>query len=226
MINNIQIYGPFNTGTNLVYKLLTDNISKNIKIFNNNWKHTLDSKSLIKCASNKNNLIILMYKNVYNWVGSILKFKYDFEIPNGYNNKCKMKDVNNKNQYYFDNIIDAYNQYYYMYIDLIENNSNVVWIDYYHLINKETSFQYLSNKLKSFDIKFHSEKLYIEVLGKPAKHHGKSVSSSDEAMNKYDQINKKYNTECNFLLPSYIDLRIIEYFEESSTSSNHTTVSK
>ena len=44
-------------------------------------------------------------------------------------------------KYKFSNIIELYNYYYCMYNKLIENNNNVIFIDYRKIIDKSTAFQ-------------------------------------------------------------------------------------
>jgi hypothetical protein len=42
-------------------------------------------------------------------------------------------------------------------MDIIEKNSNVIFVDYYKLINKDTCFEYLNQKLSSLGIKMNNQ---------------------------------------------------------------------
>ena len=100
-------------------------------------------------------------------------------------------------------------------MDIIEHNSNVVFVDYYKLINNETCFDYLNQKLLPLGIKIKNREKMMEQLNKPAKGHGTCIQNSFMALNKYmtnqelvqNFIIKKTNLNCS------IDKKVIEYFE-------------
>ena len=81
-IEKIQVLGPFNSGTNLISKLLINNLENlentKVKIKLNSewhtllWKHTLDYDKIYEIRSD-NVLVIISYKNIYNWISSAFK---------------------------------------------------------------------------------------------------------------------------------------------------------
>lgn len=81
IIKKIQILGPFNTGTNLISKILNDNLSEDIYIESEGhtllFKHILNKKNIINTInSNQDTLFICIYKPIHNWICSIRKASY------------------------------------------------------------------------------------------------------------------------------------------------------
>ena len=81
MITKIQILGPFNTGTNLLAKILKKNINQDIKIHREGhtlfWKHTIDRSKIDEyIESNPDTLFICLYKPIQNWICSMKKASY------------------------------------------------------------------------------------------------------------------------------------------------------
>jgi hypothetical protein len=72
----IIILGPFNSGTNLIEKIfINHDIIYNETIY---WKHTILIDTLCKLCEIKDVIIIIMYRNIYNWLNSINNTKYLF----------------------------------------------------------------------------------------------------------------------------------------------------
>ena len=65
----VQIYGPFCTGTNLIAKIINENV-ENIEVHSELlWKHTIDIKSLKNTViNNPKSIFICMYKPPYHWI--------------------------------------------------------------------------------------------------------------------------------------------------------------
>lgn len=222
-INIVFCIGPFNTGTNLLQNIISNaeciNINNNNSIIlrnknNEPWikgvnvKHCFSRNILNQFIYTKNMGVIILYKNVYNWIYSIKKEPYEFKFN-------KIFDTVTIDNYRFKNIIEIYNLYYTIYMDIIEKNSNVVFVDYYKLINNETCFDYLNQKLLPLGIKIRNQEKMMEQLNKPAKQHGACIKNSLFALNKY-----MYNQELvqNFImkntnLNSSINNQVIDYFE-------------
>ncbi len=224
-INQVFCIGPFNSGTNLLEKILSNsdcvNISKNegIKIVNKerdewipnvNFKHCFLRNVLDKYVHTKNTGIIILYKNVYNWLYSVKKEPYDIKLI-----KNKLFDTLLFANHKFDHIIQLYNLYYTMYMDIIEKNSNVIFIDYYKVINKDTCFEYLNQKLSPLGIKVNNREKMMKQLNRPSKTHGKCIQNSNMALQNYllnQELVKKFvitNTKLNHT----IDTKVIQYFE-------------
>lgn len=225
--------GPFNSGTNLIQNILANaqpvnmNTSENIRVFNKpendpQWinsvhlKHCFLKNVLNKYIHMKNMGIIVLYKNVYNWIYSIKKEPYEFKFIN---TKNKLFDTLTLGPYKFDHIIQAHNLYYTIYMDILEKNSNVVFIDYYKLINNESCFEYLNQKLSPLGIKIQNREKMMKEMNKPAKNHGKSIQNSNLALKNYlsnQELVKQFvikNTKLNHT----VNTKIIQYFENEET---------
>ena len=66
------------TGTNLMKNILTTsdlqtNLQIPVLLEDIVWKHTLDINKIQSILNNKDNYVIVMYKNLYNWLYSIKK---------------------------------------------------------------------------------------------------------------------------------------------------------
>jgi hypothetical protein len=228
-ITQVFCIGPFNTGTNLLQKILSNsdtiNINKNegIKIINKerhewipnvNFKHCFLRNILDKYVHTKNTGIIILYKNVYNWLYSMKKESYEVKFI-----KNKLFDKLLLGKYKFNNIIQLYNLYYTMYMDIIEKNSNVIFVDYYKLINKDTCFEYLNQKLSSLGIKMNNQEKMMKELNKPAKNHGLCIQNSNLALQNYisnQELVKQFVIQ-NTNLNHTIDTKVIKYFENADS---------
>jgi hypothetical protein len=88
----IKIVGPFNTGTNLLANII--NSDNCVDLLSNSTcsllrqtthdatnfdKHTVNISEIIQYLQNEKNLVIIMYKNVYNWLYSIKKAQYSLK---------------------------------------------------------------------------------------------------------------------------------------------------
>jgi hypothetical protein len=226
-INQVFCIGPFNSGTNLLNNILSNavkiNTNQKIRVFDKpendaEWinsvhlKHCFLKNVLNKYIHVKNMGIIVLYKNIYNWIYSIKKEPYEFKFIR---NKNKLFDTLFLGQYKFDNIIQAHNLYYTIYMDMIQKNSNVIFVDYYKLINNETCFEYLNQKLLPLGIKINNRKKMMREMNKPAKNHGNSIQNSNLALKNYlsnQELVKQFvikNTNLNHT----IHTNVIEYFE-------------
>jgi hypothetical protein len=162
----------------------------------------------------KNMGVIVLYKNVYNWIYSIKKHAYEFKFI-----KNKLFDTLLLGQYKFHDIIQVYNLYYSLYMSIIEKKSNVIFVDYYKLINKDTCFEYLNQKLSPLGIKITNREKMMKELNKPAKNHGKCIQNSNLALQNYmlnQQLVKNFvitNTNLN----NTIDRKVIKYFENEDS---------
>jgi hypothetical protein len=233
-INQVFFIGPFNSGTNLLQNILSNaetinmNTSQNIRVFNkrendSEWinsvhlKHCFLKNVLNKYIHMKNMGVIVLYKNVYNWIYSIKKEPYEFKFIN---NKNKLFSTLFLGQYKFNNIIQAHNLYYTMYMDIIEKNSNVIFVDYYKLINNETSFDYLNQKLYPLGIKINNREKMMKELNKPAKNHGLCIQNSNLALQNYvsnQELVKQFVIQ-NTNLNRNVNTKVIKYFENEKNN--------
>lgn len=196
-IKYIQILGPYNSGTNLISKILNENLSNvNINPLKKLdpliiWKHTIDKNKLFRVVqNNKNTLFICIYKPIFNWIHSIFKSSYEIKIENK-NIKSSCQFIDKK----YNNLIEIYNEYYLNYIKLISNFDNVIYMNYYDFISKNSK-NYINSKLKKFKLKITKNNIQ-NILNNPGKNHGISVKSAEEALKNreinYQKIkNKEY----------------------------------
>mgnify|MGYP001181118613 CR=1 FL=1 len=115
----------------------------------------------------------------------------------------------------FPNIIEIYNQYYNMYIELIQTYKRVIFMNYYDFIKKENVVKYITNKLFRYNLSIKSDNNIFSILSKPSKKHGKSVNSSNQALNKKNEcFNKINNFEKNrLIIKKHFNYEIIDFFE-------------
>jgi hypothetical protein len=226
-MEQIQILGPYNTGTNLVARLFKNNSINNedallgiydhkgirVDAINHPNKYVIDKHSIDReklthiIGSRPDVLFVCMYRPLKNWILSIKKEKYtiswDFKVGSRVAFKNRI----------FKHIVDLYNHYYNNYIYLINKHANIIYLEYNKIIIKENLLNYIGQKIKKYSIKIKSEEHLFETLERPAKGHGQSVYSYIEALNKYKK-------ECNFKIDDedkyyeLLDKKIPEFFEK------------
>jgi hypothetical protein len=104
-------------------------------------------------------------------------------------------------------------------MDIIQQNSNVIFVDYYKLINNDSSFEYLNQKLSPLGIKVNNREKMLKELNKPAKTHGKCIQNSNIALQNYllnQELVKQFVIK-NTRLNHTINTKVIEYFENEET---------
>jgi hypothetical protein len=202
---SLQVIGPFNTGTNLMYSLLS-NKTKSFKI-DFIWKHEINFSSLEHHIKDNRKKFIIMYKPIYNWIYSIKKASYDIKfLENGIHGKVLFK------QKIYKNIIEVYNLYYQMYLKIL-TCPNVIFINYYKLISDD-GLDYLNNKLQKIGIEKLDLYEYNTALSKPAKNHGRSVKNANEALDRFDRVNEEYKQKvCNSELVHSLDLDLYKILD-------------
>ena len=161
--------------------------------------------------NNKNTLFICMYKPINHWIESIKKSLYNITWNKDIYSKCTFKDKS-KNIFEYKNIVELYNSYYLTYKYLIEKYNNVIWIDYYKLLDKENVKKYIKDKLSSFNIK-DKENNINDILNKPSKIHGNPVNNSEEALKKKIEIDNNYeNCEDKKFIDNILDKSIVDFY--------------
>ena len=227
-INRLFCVGPFNSGTNLLNNILNnaccvDRVNKQIiKILESDvineepdpilkeisFKHVFSEEVLNKYVNYENIGVIVLYKNIYNWIYSVKKSPYHLVFDTLFTTI----DFKGKK---FDNIIELYNFYYKMYINVIEKNNNVIFIDYYKLIDDKISFNYINYKLSKFRLCIVSKLRLFKELNTPSKNHGDCVSNSKKALENYlmnQELVKNYIIN-NTNLIEKVDTNITHFFE-------------
>ena len=219
MSNKVHIIGPFNTGTNLLHNIIKKcnciDLNTNEPVILEDQhkpfsKHTIKIKDINEYISNKNNLLIIMYKNVYNWLYSIQKAPYDVKFTKMYSSVELFSKT-------FPNMIEVYNFYYINYLSLLNQFDNVIFLDYEKIIDTPTSYDYLNTKLQKINLRVLSKDNYYLELSRPAKQHGASVLCATEANKKFKQNNdmvKRFVQQ----IPSFnksIKSELITFFENN-----------
>ena len=211
-IKSIKILGPPNTGTNLITKILEGNFSNNLVMRSHHGKHHLIKSALINIIiENKDTLFIIMYKPLRNWICSMYKARYNMKF-NSMQSKCILKEKK------FTNIVECHNHYYKMYMELINKYENVIFLNYYDIIQKEKTIDYLSNKLFKFNLYIKPDNNILSVLNRPAKGHGQSVKSAKEAIQKRKACIEKINNDRTnrSTIKKYQNPEIVPYFEKNN----------
>ena len=238
-MSQIYVFGPYNSGTNIIDKVLTRckciNKTTSQSIFNATpkinaapiWKHTIKKPELQKIINNPNNIVIFMYKNIYNWISSIQKSPYNIKFKNTdkremLNNNIILAEPQFNYNHTFGNIIHLYNLYYSNYLSLlVEHPKNVIFLDYYKIINRDTSFNYLNDKLNAVHLKIVNECEFLNILSVPSKSHGLSVKNSQEAYSKYMSTNIRIKIYLlnKTKIHEYVNNNIIHYFENTEDNN-------
>jgi len=182
----LQVLGPFNTGTNLMYSLLSKN-TQSYKI-DFMYKHEINFSTLNNQVQDENKKYIIMYKPIYNWIYSLQKASYDLKFLE--NNIYGQVSYKGK---IYKNAIEVYNLYYEMYLKLA-NLPNVVIINYYKLISDD-GLNYLNDKLNKIGFTQVNLDDFNQALNKPAKNHGKSVKNANEALERYHRVYDEYKNK-------------------------------
>ena len=221
-IRKIQILGPYCSGTNLVSKILQQNIKQDIQIHREGhtlfWKHKINKSFIEKyITSNTNTLFICIYKPIHNWVCSVQNFSYNIDWDKTLTGKCIFKKIKDKNNIdlEYKNIIELYNEYYNMYMELIHSHKRVIFLNYYDIIDKKNVVKYITNKLFVYNLSIKNNNNIFSILDKPAKKPEKSVKSSDEAINKKNESYNKINNcgKNRLIIKKHLNNEIIDFFE-------------
>ena len=232
----IKIIGPYNSGTNLLTKLLHKNVIKNdkinvidINILQNNdmtmWKHANNYETISEYLDKYDNVkIIFIYKNFLSLINSMKKEKYNFRFSNIYKDKISFngnKSLISKNfiKYNYDSILDYYNCYYESYKNILTNpkyKGRVLYIDYRKLINKYNTYEYLESKLSIFNYNIKFPLSIITTLSKPSKPDKTCMKNSEEALENYRKNKKQIYKEAminNSKIIKNFNLSLLKYYE-------------
>jgi hypothetical protein len=207
-ITTIRILGPFNTGTNLLVKMIEHNITPvltvlgpdNMKI----WKHEIEFAVLNEhIAKEKSTLFICLYRPVASWIESVKKSPYDIEWDQNDKSTCSMLGVS------YSSIFHLYQKYYRNYTNLMQQHNNVISLEYYKIIIPDSAGSYINRKLGKFGLEIVSLDHLHTVLHRPSKAHGNSVQNCDEAIKKYKDLKSR-----DVDYTPYTDTDLIRFFEE------------
>jgi hypothetical protein len=132
----VQILGPFNTGTNLLHQIISTAYNTKIGPIGSTiiWKHTIIDNVVVRNKI-KNVLKIVMVRDPYFWLRSLEKKRYTFE------SKSKNPDDINKllvkpcklRTHKFSNCVQLWNYYYKNYLKFLSKD-RTLYISYEQLI--------------------------------------------------------------------------------------------
>jgi hypothetical protein len=188
---NIQIFGPFNSGTNLIARIMRYGLVEpfNMKAAGGTHicKHTIKAHVLEEnVRKNKDTLFICMYRPMAYWVESIKNNLYDLVWDKNIKNPCMFRNVK------YDTVFHLHKAYYDAYKNICSKYSNVIWLEYNILINKEIAYQYLNNKLFKTNLQFKSKEKIISILEKPSKNPNNEYGKNcDQALTYLQDLKQK-----------------------------------
>ena len=184
MYNKVQILGPFNSGTNLILKILKQCLRDSIQLEGDVadkdtviWKHTHIKLTPNFIRTHSSVIFIIMYRPIQTWIESVRKFQYDIQWSKGINDTCMFEDKK------YNSIIHLHNSIYTKYRNILNQCDNVLFLNYYDVIST-SGFSYTKQKMAAKNLSLIHEELFYTTLNRPSKQHGNSVSNSNEANEK------------------------------------------
>uniref|UniRef100_A0A6C0B1I5 Sulfotransferase domain-containing protein n=1 Tax=viral metagenome TaxID=1070528 RepID=A0A6C0B1I5_9ZZZZ len=200
MFDSLNLLGPFNSGTNLVVKLLENQITCKFNGSTHYWKHGVNFVDVEeKIQEKKNTLFIVCYRPLYSWIKSVEKEQYNLIWDKQINSPVSL------NGFKFNNIIEMHESYYNIYKHFIDKYPNVIKVEYYKICDNTISYDYMARKLKPFNILLPNKVFYDNILNMPSKNYGVSVNNSQEALKQKAQLDvicpeefKKQNEITNY----------------------------
>ena len=104
---------------------------------------------------------------------------------------------------------------------LDEHKDQVIFIDYYKMIHKETAAGYIQEKLSGIGLQLVNTSNVLSVLQKPSKSHGKGVApNSDMAFQRYSAVSDKIKQTMISDHPtmySRISTEIMDWYDDTNT---------
>jgi hypothetical protein len=160
------VFGPQRSGTNYIESLLKENFD-NIRVRNHDsnyvWKHCAYPQKFDNKLTSENNINIVVYKNPYKWIESLIKYNGDLENKFGgkkeeYADKYKtlqegdviIKDGRNKNT----NVGGAcrlYNDFYTNWYDY--DKIDIMFVRYEDLLEDDKRAQFLEQIHSKYRLK-------------------------------------------------------------------------
>ena len=102
-------------------------------------------------------------------------------------------------------------------------NGRVLCIDYRQLIDKYNTYEYLENKLSTFNFKIKFPNTITNILSNPSKPDKTCVKNSDEALEMYHKNKKKIYREAmnnNKNIIKNFNLSLLKYYENKDKIYN------
>ncbi len=198
----VQVYGAFNTGTNLMVKLLNNLLQTNIpkEGSTRKWKHTLIVKNFPRLFH------ICMIKNPFSWFQSVIKESYLIE----WDKKKKllhqpvlMRGEGNPQR--FSSIAKLWLHYYITYLEFSKKNKyNVLVIPFEEMIyDTDNLYKFVSDIFK-IPLPNNYTEIKEKTMARPAKPHGHCHT--------LNQVKEK--TKLEFLFSKYSKEDVMRFFQD------------
>jgi hypothetical protein len=102
-------------------------------------------------------------------------------------------------------------------MSILTRYPNAVFLDYEKIINVNSSFNYLNQKLSNINLRILYQDSFYSILMTPSKTHGYPVNNATQAKNKYN-INKRLVRNFVNNIPKFnrsIKTILIDFYENS-----------
>ncbi len=198
----VQVYGAFNTGTNLMVKLLNNIFQTQIpkEGSTRKWKHTLNVKNFPRLFH------ICMIKNPFSWFQSVIKESYLIEWDKKkrlLHQPVLMRGEGNPQR--FSSIAKLWLHYYINYLEFSKKNTyNVLVIPFEEMIyDTDNLYQFISSVFK-IPLPINYLDIKEKTMARPAKPHGHC--------NTLNQVKEK--TKLEFLFSKYSKEDVVKFFQD------------
>ncbi len=198
----VQVFGAFNTGTNLMVKLLNNLFETQIpkEGSTRKWKHTLNVKNFPRLFH------ICMIKNPFSWFQSVIKESYLIEWDKKkrlLHQPVLMRGEGNPQR--FSSIAKLWLHYYISYLEFSKKNKyNVLVIPFEEMIyDTDNLYQFVSNVFK-IPLPTNYNEIKEKTMARPAKPHGHC--------NTLNQVKEK--TKLEFLFSKYTKEDVMRFFQD------------
>ena len=176
-----KVIGPFNSGTNLLQRILAN------EPFLPFWKHDLRVQKLERIIGNNPHILfVCMYKPLHLWVPSIIKTSYTIRWLN------KKRELHQPLLFQsrkYGCISELHSEYYNTYKYLATKYSNVISLEYTRLLDIENLANYILAHISDVPSYMITYSRISAILKKPSKIHGRSMKNSGEAAAKVEKLN-------------------------------------
>lgn len=232
----VQVIGMFNTGSNLVSKLIDSLFNVNIHREGHTlwWKHSIVSQDFFSEFKDRNAVYVVVVKNPYWWFHSVYKAPYGINVED--ENTTKIKNIEdfinknihvkippknkhkyNKDMMNFENLPDYWSIFYENALNNLppENTVIVRYVDVMNNINKVINDLKKKIPLKrAFTLSRNPEIMSNTInviLSRPAKSHG-NPRYGKEALNYYQlqNIPKLFKKDTFNWLATHLNKNIVE----------------
>lgn len=183
---NFVVFGLQRSGTTYLEELIKLNFA-NMNVCNTNakyvWKHHIDPHSI---DFNKDYAHIFIYKNLYQWIESVIRNKVDIDRRHGFN----IMEPGDHMLHGFNlvNLSKLYHNYHQNWIGFIDNNDYIVKIKYETLLSN-------IDELRKIMIKFNLTKISDKWINIDKVYQSRKFTNNIKDYylnNKFDYLNEQH----------------------------------